>query len=387
MRKRTMQQAIREERTRRGMSQRQLANAVGVSTPLVSWAETGTQPVSLQVKKRILEALELDPRDFPEAQEPSGEESPPDGDPPGAGRAPREKKPDPVPEPEPTREETTATTPQRELDPEEKEILTNAIERTLRIWSRMSDLHQHADGRWHTPPGIKGPEEIALEAMRGGLCDQDTHRDEGMLLDLREGLVELKATREHPGRVRLELMRHPPGDDAPAWVFESDHQPVSATVQFLPVLPDGRRHPGDNRRTLQPGLHRLRAEADTPWQFQWRQHAPGTGWIDLLEDPRVQREGEFNPGGLNWMGPTAPNWTAVEVMVQQEEKARMEVWAHPVDGGKETLLVQQDVGTEPARLPADLDPEQEYIIVVMTEARWDLWFVNNQEGANKSDGD
>ena len=383
MEERTLSQAIREERTKRGLSQRQVANSIGVSATLISWAETGNQPVSREVLRQILQTLELNPNDFQELGEENEIQAPQQRE----NRSARRPRPKPD---EPGDQDETMTGKEKppELpDNEKEEILLGEIERFMRIWSRMSDLHQHEDGKWHIPEGdTKGPEEICQEATRRGFCDQETHPKGPHLVELQEGLVQIQAAKDEPGHVLLELLHEPMGDDAPAWRFDSD-RPEAATVQFVPVLRPEQRSPGDNREILSPGLYRLRAEADTPWQFQWAQHAPSTGWIDLLEDPRVQREGEFNPGGLNWIGPTAPNWTAVEVMVQQEEKARMEVWAHPVDGGKETLLVQQDVGTEPARLPADLDPEQEYIIVVMTEARWDLWFVGNQERANKSDGD
>ena len=58
--------AIRKERYRRGMSQRELARAIGTSTATVSNAETGHRDVGPQVLRDMAEALQLTPANFPE---------------------------------------------------------------------------------------------------------------------------------------------------------------------------------------------------------------------------------------------------------------------------------------------------------------------------------
>ena len=397
MTERTLQQAIREERTRRGLSQRQLANAVGVSTALVSWSETGSQPVSMQVHRRILEALELDPNHFPELREegetqepkPRGEtaQTPRDRDDRSTGRR-RTRRPGPEPErSQEANSETEQTPPGGEdrkepPDSEREELLTAELERFMQIWSRMGGPHQHDDGKWHLPEGAtKGPEQICLAATRGGSCDQETYGENQHLVELREGLVELQAEKDGDGGTRMELIHEPPGDDAPAWAFESE-RPVAGTVQFMPVLQPERQNHENDRKILPPGLYRLRvwADAGAPWQFQWVQHTPGTGWVDLLENPKREHLEEWKEPGLSWFGPTAPNWTRVEVMVRQEQTAPMEAWAYPLDGAPEVLMVRQDVGPQPIRVPVDLDPQGEYTIAVMSETHWDMWFVEARDG-------
>ena len=62
-------EAVRAERTRRGLSQKQVAQAAYVSSTTVSFTENSRPGVSRHIKATILQVLGLNPGDFPELQD------------------------------------------------------------------------------------------------------------------------------------------------------------------------------------------------------------------------------------------------------------------------------------------------------------------------------
>ena len=385
-----LSQAIREERLRQGLSKRQLANSVGVSPPLISWSETGNEPVSQNIIRRILHTLNINPEDFPELADTST------GAPePSAPATPQNQTVDasPTTTQAARRRATRGQTPtqpkqsKQELDlaqQEEKEILIRELDRMLRIWSRMSDIVETEEGNWFIPPDTPHPEDICRENTRTGSCDQDSHQHGQYVFELKPGLVTIVAERPHPGRARLELHLQQPSSqpsDNPAWSFDGN-QEREMTIQFIPVLDPDQRNPGEDRHFLTPGVYQLKADADTNWTFEWTQHTPGTGWLDLLEhkltDPQQR---EWASPGLSWGGPTAPNWTQVEVGVRQETPGPMQVCAYPIDGSPAVDLLDQTVGPDPVTLSTNIDPEQEYIILIKAHSKWDIWFLPKEQQA------
>ena len=65
---RNLSQTIREAREKRGISQKKLAEEAGTSQTVVSFAETGNQPVSRNALTKILTSLDMNPGDLPETE-------------------------------------------------------------------------------------------------------------------------------------------------------------------------------------------------------------------------------------------------------------------------------------------------------------------------------
>lgn len=384
-----LSRTIREERQRRGLSQVKLADAAGMTGAVVSWSETGNRPVSQNALRKILTALELDPEEFTETEADEGE---------AAGdrtptRAERRRSQRAAGKPEASR---TASKPDKR---EEVKRLERTIEREFRIWSRMSEVREVGKGTWQIPPETKLPQEISEEAARSGSFDQDSQDSrttEGRpadlmdLMELTEGLLILDIRKSGPGNLRLELTPEAPetpeGPRAPAaWSFESGRE-KDAIISHRPVR--GAAGSSAGPTDLAAGTYRLRAEAERPckitWKLTWTQPAIGTGWLNLLEEePRGDR-GWAEPG-LHEGGPTAPNWTGVDVRAAQETPAHMEVTAYPVDGSEPVIVLDCAVGPEITKLGTGLDPDREYMLVVNTTVRWDLWFVARNENRRQQD--
>jgi hypothetical protein len=263
----------------------------------------------------------------------------------------------------------------------------------------MSEVREVSRGTWQIPPETKLPQEISEEAARSGSFDQDSRTTEGRpadlmnLMELTEGLLILDIRKSGPGNLRLELTPETPettetpeARQAPAaWSFESGRE-EDAVISHLPVR--GSAGGSTGPRDLAAGTYRLRAEADRPgkiaWKLTWTQPAIGTGWLNLIEEePRGDR-GWAEPG-LHEGGPTAPNWTRVDVRAAQETPAHMEVTAYPVDGSEPVTVLDCAVGPETTRLGTGLDPDREYMLVVNTAVRWDLWFVARNENRRRQD--
>ena len=375
-------QAINQERTRRNLSSRQLANLIGVSPLLVEWAESGNQTVGQAVLLRIAEELELDPGEFPELGGGT-----PQADGPEAGDAlvedPPAAEPD-VLDGTPPVAQPAALEHKPPSDGQKVEEIAREIDRFLWNWSRISGVHQHGDGKWHVPDGTKSPEELCRDATITGSCDRDTYPNEQHIVDAREGILVIHAAKPDPGYVRLELLpqgEHPDGN--PAWLFEGSN-PEDATIQFLSVMEQCHQDGQDGSDPIQilpPGTYRLveAAGTSTAWHLDWVQYVAGTGWLDLLSYHNgagfAMSESLFG-----WYGPTVPNQVPVDVVLWQEKPGWMQVCAYPMDGSGEIVLLNQDVGPEHVRLPADVDPGMEYIIAVQAKARWGMCFVDRETG-------
>ena len=368
---RNLSQTIREAREKRGISQKKLAEEARTSQTVVSFAETGKQPVSRSALTKILTSLDIDPGDLPETEtkpeEQTGQRPPNRGERRQAERAASNPRP---------------AGAARKLSKREKTAqLERHLERTLLIWSQMSGIRNLGDGNWHIPNGTKTPEEIQQEAARSGNLDQDSPQENGEiieLIELREGLAILSVEKPGPGSLRVELVpeNQHMRQAGPAWSFESERE-RDAEIHHLPVRNTAGgdvRGPDEKTRSLLPGLYRVRAEADTPWRLTWTQPAQGAGWLDLIEEEPRDNPGWGDPG-LYTGGPTAPNWTKVRVRAIQETPAHMDVSAYPVDGSEPVVVLSCAVGPETLTLETDLDPDGEYMIAVLARAKWDLWFV------------
>ena len=101
----------------------------------------------------------------------------------------------------------TGPPPQRKLTEEEEvQRVQRILERTLRIWSRMSDIRQVDEETWYIPPDVKYPEEISREATRGAEFSQQRETDEEPLIELQPGLVLLKTEKTGQGNCTLRLV-------------------------------------------------------------------------------------------------------------------------------------------------------------------------------------
>ena len=344
---------IRRERTRQGLSQRTLAKAIGMSPPIISWAETGKEPISRSAMTKIVSTLGLNPEDYPELQ-PDSEATP---------RAARRK-------PRKAHSKSPAPTVPANRDDEVGRV-TRMLERDLRIWSRMSAVRQiHAD-TWRIPPDTKLPEEICRDATRGGEYTQQPTEAEGALIELRNGLVLFRITKTGPGHCAMHLI---PADlhgprAAPAWTYQST-RPTRAEdiLQYHPVRDDA------YETSVNPGTYRIEAEADVDWNFRWIQTEPGTGWVNIIEEEPRQDPGWSKPG-LYASGPTAPTWTQLKVKVRQAAKEPMEVEAYALDGSGTVSIIKGLVGPEIVTMDAPFDPNKEYIISIHARSEWDLYFV------------
>jgi transcriptional regulator with XRE-family HTH domain len=364
-----LSQTIREARGKRGISQQKLAEESGTSQTAVSFAETGSRPVSRNALTKILTFLDMNPGNLPETETRTQEQT-------GQRRPNRAER---------RRAERTASGPRpggatRKLSRrEEMAQLERHLARTLLIWSKISEVRDLGDGNWHIPEGTKTPEEIQREAARSGNFDQYSIKkngENGEIIELREGLVILNVEKPGPGRLRVELVPETTRQTDPTWSFESERE-RDTEVKHLPVrnTADGDARVLDEKtQSLIPGFYRVRAEADTPWRLTWTQPAQGAGWLDLIEEEPRGNPGWGDPG-LYIGGPTAPNWTRVRVRAVQETPAHLDVSAHPVDGSEPVVVLSRNVGPETLTLETDLDPDGEYMIEILARAKWDVWFV------------
>ena len=408
--------AIRSERYRKGLSQRQVALAVNTSTATVSNTETGHREVAPETMRAIAVAVGLDPRDFPELAElpdpgsaapapgtqqerrqrtPGQHSDPASQDARNQEPRPAQGKQDPkrdrrqapsqgerTPRPAPgatSRPDPETPGPQRHAPaprrPTQAQVDQETEDRMIRQTQQFLEsgffpgARELEPGVWQLPDNPVSLRQIAQDSSIQGEVTNKSHDPATTRIELRQGMVIMHIRKEPGGTLRLDLVpQNLQGPRPPAYYqFHHDQDGEAELYHFVPVLEDAGRN-------LQPGEYRLEVQGDATWTIDWQQYAQGTGWVRLTDFDETPPENpdHWTEPGFSISEPTAPTGAPVTLTMAQRETGDFSLEAYALDGSHTVSLYTGKVGPEPITIPTQLRPDAEYIVAIMAEHPWHM---------------